>query len=115
MAGLTLSGESGRVPVRVAQSIKMLSKKKMACTYRSGPSDAPGLRLNYSRALRRPSGQSGPSPLLPGLGPVLRNFVAPHLATELHEVLDFALDEGLKASAAFLHEATQRAEQASDV
>ena len=28
VAGLTLSGESGRVPLRVAQSIKMLSKKK---------------------------------------------------------------------------------------
>ncbi len=27
VAGLTLSGESGRVPLRVAQSIKMLSKK----------------------------------------------------------------------------------------
>ena len=30
MAGLTLSGESGRVPLRVAQSIKMLSKKKLS-------------------------------------------------------------------------------------
>ena len=49
------------------------------------------------------------------LGPFLRKFVAPHLATELHEVLDFALDEGLKASAAFLQEATRRAEQASDI
>ena len=49
------------------------------------------------------------------LDPFLRKFVAPHLATELHEVLGFALDESLKASAAFLQEATRRAEQASDV
>ena len=48
------------------------------------------------------------------LGPFLRKFVAPHLATELDEVLDFALDEGPKTSAAFL-EATRRAEQASDI
>ena len=49
------------------------------------------------------------------LGPFLRKFVTPHLATELHEVLDFALDEGPKTSAAFLQEATRRAEQPSGI
>jgi hypothetical protein len=33
VAGSTLSGESGRVPLRVAQSIKMLSKKKKIDKY----------------------------------------------------------------------------------